>query len=239
MDNSKTKRGFVLAIDGPAGTGKSTVTKRLCEELGFTHVDTGALYRAIAVLMLERSDQEVLSRAEEAVELARSTHLEFKFDRSQSPSNRLFANGRDVTPFLRTPEVSKAASAVSSIPGVRAALLGLQRVLGCRGDSVLEGRDIGTVIFPDADLKIFLDASIDERAKRRWLELKQAGKAMALEEVARQIAERDHADSTRSIAPLKKAKDAVFMDTSSLSIDEVVEQLKNQVRELYKGQKKI
>ncbi len=221
------KQGPVIAIDGPAGTGKSSATRRLAEALGFIHVDTGALYRAIALLVLEskKDPQEV------AGETARSAHLEFRRIEKKNPANRVFVNSRDVTDFIRTPEVSMAASAVSANPEVRAALLGLQRKLGCIGKTILEGRDIGTVVFPDADVKFFLTATIDERAKRRLIELEATGKdTPSFEELRKQIIERDRGDSTRAIAPLQKAKDAIELDTSKLTLDEVVSKMEATVR---------
>lgn len=224
-------KGPVIAIDGPAGTGKSTATRRLAEALQFVHVDTGALYRALAHTLMSSgqwaegmtpdlltdADREVAARAADMIE------LEFKFAARRNPKNRIYANGRDVTPFIRSPEVSLAASAVSGIPAVRKALLGLQRKLGCQGPSILEGRDIGTVVFPDADLKFFLSASVEERAKRRLDELEATGADVpSFEEIKAQIAARDHADSTRAIAPLKKADDAIEIDTTRLTLDEVV-----------------
>jgi cytidylate kinase len=229
------KLGPVIAIDGPAGTGKSTATRRLCQALRFTHVDTGALYRALAFLYFERDPSRELTE-EAAAELTRTTHLEFRHVEGQEPANRLFANGRDVTLFLRTPEVSLQASRISSLPAVRAAQLGLQRKLGCAGRSVLEGRDIGTVVFPDADVKFFLTASSEVRARRRLGELQAAGQgAPSLEEMRRQIEERDHADSTRAVAPLKKAADAVEIDTSSLTLDEVVGLMEKEARRRLKA----
>lgn len=226
------KQGPVIAIDGPAGTGKSSATKRLAEALGFTHVDTGALYRAIAFLLLERG---AISEAA-AVDLARDVHLEFRRDPVKNPANRILANGRDVTGMIRTPEVSMAASQVSAFPGVRAALLALQRRMGCVGRTILEGRDIGTVIFPDADVKFFLTASADERAKRRLAELEAAGAdAPSFEEVRRQIEERDRGDSTRAVAPLRKAPDALEVDTSRMTLDEVVARMTKLARERIPG----
>lgn len=222
------KQGPVIAIDGPAGTGKSSATGRLADALGFVHVDTGALYRAIAFLTLERASGQ---GSEVPTEIARQTHLEFRRMRDKNPSNRIFANGRDLTDFIRTPEVSKESSRVSAFPEVRAALLGLQRRIGCMGKTILEGRDIGTVVFPDADVKFFLSASVDERAKRRLVELEACGAdAPSFEEVKAQISERDRSDSTRAVAPLRKAHDALEVDTSSMTLDEVVNSMAATVR---------
>ena len=237
------KLGPVVAIDGPAGTGKSSATKRLCERLGFTHVDTGALYRSIAYLLLKErgalgTGWESFTSADmpeiemRAKELAESAKLEFRRDPKKNPSNRVWANGKDITPYIRTPEVSICSSRVSALPAVRGALLALQRTMGCQGRTILEGRDIGTVIFPDADVKFFLTASIDERAKRRLYELEGAGAdSPSYEEVRRQIADRDRGDMTRAVAPLRKAEDALELDTSNYTLDEVVEWMEKEVRD--------
>lgn len=224
------KQGPVVAIDGPAGTGKSSVTHRLAEALGFIHVDTGALYRTIALLTLQRT-KKVEEEPLLASQIARSVHLEFRRIAGKNPANRIFADGKDLTDFIRTPEVSMASSRISAVPEVRSALLGLQRRLGCAGKSILEGRDIGTVVFPDADIKFFLTASPDERAKRRLIELEAAGvDAPSFEEVKSQIIERDRGDMARAVAPLKKANDAVEVDTSNMTLDEVVKSMESQVR---------
>ncbi len=218
------KQGPVIAIDGPAGTGKSSATHRLADSLGFVHVDTGALYRAIAFLALENSCSPET--------LARSVHLEFRRMPDHNPSNRIFVDGRDLTDLIRTPLVTMEASRVSAFPEVRAALLGLQRRLGCVGEAILEGRDIGTVVFPDADVKFFLSASIDERAKRRLTELEASGvDAPSFGEVRAQIIERDRGDSTRAVAPLRKASDAIEVDTSWMTLDEVVNSMAATVRQ--------
>lgn len=229
------KLGPVVAIDGPAGTGKSSATKRLADALKFVHVDTGALYRAIAYLTRERLADHLVQTAgelDEAALVARGAHLEFRRMPRKNPANRIIANGRDLTDYIRTPEVSMAASRVSAHPAVRASLLGLQRRLGCQGKAILEGRDIGTVVFPDADVKFFLTASVEERAKRRLIELEASGAdAPSFEELKRQIAERDHGDSTRAVAPLKRAPDAIEVDTTDLTLDEVVALMESRVRE--------
>lgn len=231
------KNGPVIAIDGPAGTGKSTTTRLLCKRLGFVHVDTGALYRSIAWVSLKQGligeDHTDTLDEEKIIELARSSHLEFQTRPDLDPANRIFINGQDCTSEIRTPEVSQAASQVSSIPGVRAALLGIQRRLGCKGKAILEGRDIGTVIFPDADVKFFLTANLDERAKRRHQEL-DSDSSISMKEIKKQIEERDSADQSRETAPLKKADDAIEIDTSHLDIDQVISKMELIVREKIK-----
>lgn len=222
------KNGPVIAIDGPAGTGKSSVTKRLAQVLGYVHVDTGALYRAVGVLAARKgwtsSSSVNLDEQEHIIALARTAHFEFTYSPDLNPSSRLIVNGEDLTNDLRTPEMSMMASFVSSIPGVRASLLGLQRTLGGKGRTILEGRDIGTVIFPDADVKFFLTATSEERTKRRLAELESQGKdPPSFQEVKTQIEARDHADRTRSTAPLKKSFDAIEVDTTHLTLDEVVQ----------------
>ena len=232
------KQGPVIAIDGPAGTGKSSAAKRLSDLLGFTHVDTGSLYRSISLCCLEKGilfsgTQLSEEDRKKAIEIAKSTHLEFKRDKRKNPANRITANGSDVTPRIRTPEVSMAASIVSAIPEVRAALLGLQRTLGCVGKTILEGRDIGTVIFPDADVKFFLTASLEERAKRRLAELEASGSDTAsFEEIKTQIKERDEGDSTRAVSPLRMAEDAIRIETTNLTLDEVVQEMASGARRL-------
>ncbi len=233
MDSiSVPKQGPVIAIDGPAGTGKSSATKRLSEALGFVHVDTGALYRTVALLSLENLGGELsLGYEDLAIRIAREVHFQFKRMPQKNPSNRIFANGRDVTGLIRTPEVSMASSKVSAIPEVRAALLGLQRRLGCEGKAILEGRDIGTVVFPDADIKFFLTANVEERAKRRLAEIEASGAdAPSFEELKKQISERDAGDMGRAVAPLRKAADAVEIDTSSMTLDEVVRTMEGVAR---------
>ena len=228
------KTSFVVAIDGPAGTGKSSVTKRLADALGYTYVDTGALYRAIAYCALEKaqaSGKENELEEQASSELARSIKLEFRHLPKKNPKNRIFADGRDLTGVIRTPDVSMAASKIATFPEVRNALKEMQRALGCAGDSILEGRDIGTVIFPDADVKVFLTATPDERAKRRLSELEAVGAdSPSFEEMKKQIEDRDHQDSTRAVAPLKKAPDAIVVDTSSMTLDQVVGELERQIR---------
>jgi cytidylate kinase len=234
---SLPKQGPVIAIDGPAGTGKSSATRRLADVLHYIHVDTGALYRAVAFMTLRKlitDDEAVVDVEKEALiatEIAKTVHLEFRRLPKKMPANRIFANSKDLTDYIRTPEVSLSASRISAVPEVRASLLGLQRRLGCAGKAILEGRDIGTVIFPDADVKFFLNASIDERAKRRLIELEATGSdAPSYEELKKQMEERDRSDSTRKVAPLKKAPDCIAIDTTTMTLDEVVKAMEDHVR---------
>lgn len=227
------KKSFVVAIDGPAGTGKSSVTKRLADLLSFAHVDTGALYRAIALASIEINRENYL---EKAPTVARSVKFAFLRDRSKSPSQRIICNHIDVTEKIRTPEVSMAASAVAGLPEVRDALKGLQRELGGQQNSLLEGRDIGTEIFPDADVKFFLNASLESRAQRRLNELEATGSDVpSFEELKEQIRVRDHQDRTRSTAPLKKADDAIEIDTTQLTLDQVVDTLFQMIQKKRNG----
>jgi cytidylate kinase len=212
----------VVAIDGPAGAGKSTVTTRVAASLGYFVVDTGALYRTVA-LVVERAgidfdDAERVGPLAEAL-VARDA---VKLEGDSRGSSRVVLDAADVSNLIRTPSLSQGASRVSAQPRVRAALLELQRGAGRSGGVVLEGRDIGTVVFPDAEAKFFLTASVDERARRRYEELRASGAEADLDSVKREVMERDQRDSTRPIAPLMKAADAVVVDSSALSIDQVV-----------------
>ena len=217
----------VVAIDGPAGAGKSTVTKRVADELGYLLVDTGALYRAVALAAqragISWDDAEAMGKFayvlvnERAVELGNQT---------------VKLRGEDVSLAIREPSVSQGASKVSAVPAVRDALLDMQRHAGASGGVVLEGRDIGTVVFPSAEAKFFLTASVDIRARRRFDELVARGATPDLAEVQREVAERDLRDSTRPIAPLKQASDARIIDSSVLSIDQVVARIVQRVREV-------
>lgn len=207
---------MIIAIDGPSGAGKSTLAKRLAKELDFTYLDTGAMYRALALKVL----REGIDLADDArlAELVRVTEIGL---REQRGKLEVWLDGRDVTSEIRTPEVSQMASKVSALRVVRARMLELQRAMGRCGKVVAEGRDIGTVIFPAAEVKIFLDASIRERARRRYEELKTAGRAVEFAETLREIEERDKRDSERDLAPLSKAEDALVIDSSKASADEV------------------
>ncbi|MGB8331649.1 MAG: (d)CMP kinase [Polyangiales bacterium] len=208
----------VIAIDGPAGVGKSTTARALARHLGYTLVDTGALYRGVA---LAARDQGVRWDDEAAVvQICSKTELGFASQADGTP--RLLLNGRDRADEIRTPELSAGASQVSAYPGVRRALLGIQRDLGREGGVVLEGRDIGTVVFPDAEVKLFLTASAEERARRRVQDMRDRGMEANYEQILAAIRSRDEADSTRAIAPLRPAEDAVILDSTNLDLDAVV-----------------
>lgn len=226
MDSrARKEEGLVIAIDGPSGAGKSTLAKRLARELDFIYLDTGAMYRALALKVLRRS----IDLADDArlAELVRTTEIDLK---EEGGRLAVLLDGEDVAAQIRTPEVSQMASRVSALRIVRARMLELQRELGRRGSVVAEGRDIGTVIFPEAEVKIFLDASIAERARRRWQELRAAGRLVELEETRREIEERDRRDSERDVAPLRQADDALLIDSSAAGADEVAAMVLARVR---------
>jgi cytidylate kinase len=205
----------VVAVDGPVGSGKSTVARRVAARLGYVYLDTGAMYRAVGLLATE--DGVALDDEDGVVALARSAGLRFDGD------GRLFAGGRDVGDAIRTLEMGAAASRVSALPGVRRLLVEEQRRLAVDTDIVMEGRDIGTNVFPDAAVKVFLTARPEVRAARRAAELRENGDEVDEAEVLAALLERDRRDSTRAVAPLRKAADAVELDTSAMTLDEVVE----------------
>ena len=207
---------MIIAIDGPSGAGKSTLAKRLAKELEFVYLDTGAMYRALALKVLRQG----IDLADDArlVELIGATGIDLNERRGNL---EVLLDGDDVAAEIRTPEVSQMASRVSALRIVRARMLELQREMGRRGRVVAEGRDIGTVIFPEADVKIFLDASVSERARRRYDELIASGGTVDLDETLREIEERDRRDSERDVAPLRKADDALMIDSSRATEDEV------------------
>ncbi|HEY5958309.1 MAG TPA: (d)CMP kinase [Polyangiaceae bacterium] len=225
----------VVAIDGPAGAGKSTVTQRVAASLGYVVLDTGALYRSVALAALRRgidwSDGPRVAAV--ASELAARRAIEFRSLDAEEPKNAqqtVWLDHENVTVVIRSPEVSTGASRVSAVPEVRAALLELQRNVGREGGVVVEGRDIGSVVFPDAEAKFFLTASVEIRARRRLDELLARGERTDFESVARDVRERDDRDRTRAVAPLTQAPDAQLVDSSALSIDEVVQIIVQRVK---------
>jgi len=211
---------MIVAIDGPAGVGKSTVAKQLAFRLGYLYLDTGALYRAVAWATLQNGVDPTHANAVTALLPSLSIQMQFKND-----TVCVSVNGKDVTGELRTPAVSAAASVVSAIPTVRAWLLPVQREIGQQGSIVAEGRDIGTKVFPAAQVKFFLEADQTVRAERRHQELVAAGHGGAMEQTRAELAGRDNRDRSRAVAPLVPAKDAYHIDTSTLSVEEVVNQM--------------
>jgi CMP/dCMP kinase len=216
---------LIIAIDGPSGAGKSTLAKRLAKELGFIYVDTGAMYRALALKVL----REGVDLADDAsmARLIGSTTIDL---RQVEGALQVLLDGADVAAEIRTPQVSQMASKASALGDVRARLLELQRDMARRGSIVAEGRDIGTVVFPQADVKIFLQASAAERARRRFAELQGAGQSVDLTETLREIEERDKRDSERDLAPLLQADDALMIDSSSLDADQVTARVLAHIR---------
>lgn len=209
--------GYNVAIDGPAGAGKSTIAKLVAKEKGYVYVDTGAMYRGLAIHFLENGIEA--EEKEKIAEACKDADVTIRYEDGQQ---QVYLNGKNITAKLREEAVGNMASKSSAIPEVRAKLLELQRELARKEDVIMDGRDIGTCVLPDADVKVFLTASVETRAKRRYDELVEKGVACDLEEIARDIADRDERDSTREIAPLKQAEDAVLVDSSYMTIEEVV-----------------
>jgi cytidylate kinase len=222
----------VVAIDGPAGAGKTTVTRRVAEALGYLLVDTGAIYRSVALAASDRGVPHDDAAAVGALARELSARDAIRFEPLNDGGQRVLLDGVDVTPAIRTQRIAEGASRVSAIPAVRAALLEMQRRAGREGGVVLEGRDIGSVVFPDAEAKFFLTASVEVRAARRRDELVGRGEPADLAVITREVEERDRRDSTRAAAPLVQAADAVLLDSSALGVDEVVERMVAHVREV-------
>jgi cytidylate kinase len=208
-------RKLVIAIDGPVGSGKSTVARRVAELLGYTHLDSGAMYRALA---LKAQRREISLDAESELEaLARETRIDLK---QSANGQRTLLDGEDVTAAIRTPEMSQAASHVAIFSGVRRVLVQEQRRAGAGGGVVMEGRDIGAVVFPDAQLKIFLDASPEVRAERRWREHRKRGENVELAQMIAEVRERDARDTERAVSPLVRTPDAIYIDGSAMDVEE-------------------
>ena len=211
---------YSIAIDGPAGAGKSTIAKALAKSLGYYYVDTGALYRGLAYGLLEKG---VPFQNEKAVTVSLpEIQVELLYDKGVQ---KVLCNGKDRTAYIRAEEIGEGASIISQYKAVREKLLDLQRNVAAMHSCVMDGRDIGTVVLPKANKKFYLTASPEIRAERRWKELLEKGEKISLEQVLTEVKERDHRDSTRAIAPLKKAEDAIEIDSSNLSINEVVDKM--------------
>lgn len=216
---------IVVAIDGPAGAGKSTIAKLAAEKLGYAYIDTGAMYRSVAWKFLQTGkafDEDFISG------LSKTMLIDFK---PEAKINRVFVDGTEVTDAIRTPEVTAIVSRVAAIGAVREAMVDQQRRMGEAGGVLMDGRDIGTVVFPNAQLKIFLTASVEERARRRYAEMVAKGQQVDLQQLQADIAERDKQDSERAISPLRQAKDALLLDTSDMGISEVTEKILQLVQE--------
>ena len=221
---------MIDAIDGPSGAGTSTIAKIVAKTVGFSCLDTGAMFRSIAVLALKKG----ISLDDDAAlgALATENEITFTFDDNEERKQHVFIAGKEVTSAIRTAEVDKAVSPVSAAPSVRAALLEQQRRIGNAGNYVVEGRDIGTTVFPQAEVKIFLTASAEERARRRVSQNEARGiGSVDYEEVLADIIRRDQADSTRAVSPLRQAEDAYLLDSSDLTIDQVVEAICSRVKQ--------
>ena len=215
-----------MAIDGPSGAGKSTIARLLANELGFLYVDTGALYRAIGYSVINRGgDPKSVAEVEGMLD---TMQVELRYADGQQ---RVFVDDGDVTEYIRTPEISMAASAVSAIPAVRAFLLDLQRETARRENVIMDGRDIGTVVLPDAGVKIFLTATAEERARRRYDELIERGTAVTFDDVLADMIKRDYDDSTRTSAPLRRAEDAIEVNTTGLTLEQSVALMRKIVTE--------
>ena len=206
-----------IAIDGPSGSGKSTLSKEVAQKLGFLHIDTGALYRAIAYYVFENQVQ-----VDDVHEVLNNINIDLKFQNGQQ---KVILNGKDVSEKIRTPEISTLSSQVSKIKEVRDFLLKTQRDLAKENDVIMDGRDIGTAILPNATVKIFLTASSETRAKRRYLQLTQSGVKCDYSQILKGVVERDNQDMNREISPLKKADDAILLDTTNLNFDESIAQI--------------
>lgn len=209
--------GYNVAIDGPAGAGKSTIAKLVAKEKGYIYVDTGAMYRGLAIHFLDKGIQP--QETEKVIEACKDAEVTIAYE---DAVQHVYLNGKDISSRLRNEEVGNMASVTSAIPEVRKKLLELQQNLAKTQNVIMDGRDIGTCVLPHADVKVYLTASVETRAKRRYQELQEKGEDCNLEEIAHDIEERDRRDMTREIAPLKQAEDAVLVDSSDMTIAEVV-----------------
>lgn len=213
---------FIVAIDGPAGTGKGTITKLISNELGLINIDTGAMYRCIALQALRQGITDI-EEEKKLIEIAQNIDIQMQ---NKKEGQKVFLNGEDVTSEIRSMEVSKFVSPVSSIPEIREIMVNLQRKMAEGKDVIMEGRDITTVVFPKANVKIYLDADLEERAKRRYKENKEKGMLQSYDEVLQAVKQRDYNDMNKPVGALKIADDAIVVDTTKMTIEEVKEKVK-------------
>lgn len=212
---------MIIAIDGPAGAGKSTVAKEIAQKLGFLYIDTGAMYRALTLKILQSKVD--IKDIPKVVQVARDTQIEITTDKDRSL--KVLLDGRDVSRLIREARITRYVSDIARIREVRQVMVGLQRDFSAKASCVLDGRDIGTVVFPGADKKFYIDAELNERVHRRFNELKGLGQNITLRDVEHDLRNRDTIDSTRSVAPLKRAPDATYIDTTRMTIEQVVEEV--------------
>lgn len=222
-------KGKIIAIDGPAGSGKSTTSKLLAAKLGYVYLDTGAMYRALTYFALKNNISP--ADADKLTALAKKLPIEFE---TTSEENKIFLNGEDVTKEIRLPEVTQHVSEVSAHKGVRAAMVAKQKKIGKNGSIVAEGRDTTTTVFPKADIKIYLTASVEERAQRRLLDLIKAGVSITIDELKEDIERRDEYDSNREHSPLRKSKDAYIVDTTNMTIEGQIDHIVSLIRSILK-----
>lgn len=216
---------MIIAIDGPAGAGKSTIAKLIAKQLGLVYIDTGAMYRAVG--LKAKRNNIACSEQEKIAEMLKNTEVELK---NENGATAVYLDGENVSTEIRLPEISRMASDISAVPVVRYAMVEMQRSMANKTDTILDGRDIGTFVLPNADVKIFLTASVEERAERRYKELIARGENVKREDVRSDIEKRDYNDSHRALAPLKKADDATKVDTTGMTIDQVCEKIISLVR---------
>lgn len=222
-------KNIIIAIDGPAASGKSTLAKQIAEKLGFVYMDTGAMYRAITFVALKKG---VINNIDAIIEISKSIDINLKFENG---TTRVFVDDNEITDFIRTPEVNDNVSDVSKIPEVRHQMVKIQKKMGENCNIVAEGRDITTVVFPEADIKIFMNADIDVRSERRYKELKENKVNVTLEEVKQNLIQRDIIDSGREVSPLRKSDDAIELDTTKISVEAELEKILSLVEELKKN----
>ncbi len=225
-----SKQKLIIAIDGPGGSGKSTLARGLSSRLGLLYVDTGAMYRALTWKAIRNKID--FTQEKKLSKIAKESHLELKPPETAGGEIKVFIDGRDVTEEIRSPLITNHTSDVAKVSGVRGCMVAHQREIAEHGNAVLEGRDIGTVVFPDADIKFFLKADVEQRAKRRQKELSEKGTEVAVDKIKEDLLKRDDIDSSREDSPLKPAEDAIPIDSSTMSVEEMVETALSHIKKL-------